>query len=72
LGWNTLDADVLHKKYGLATGGYTGDWSGSYGKLAFLHQKELVLNAEDTRNFLESMNVLDKIISAIDLYSANS
>jgi hypothetical protein len=35
--WNTLNADVLHEKYGLATGGYTGDWEGSYGKLAFLH-----------------------------------
>jgi len=30
-----------------ATGGYTGEWSND-GRLAFLHQKELVLNAEDT------------------------
>jgi len=29
------------------TGGYTGEWSND-GRLAFLHQKELVLNAEDT------------------------
>jgi hypothetical protein len=29
------------------TGGYTGDW-GPDGKIAMLHQKELVLNAEDT------------------------
>ncbi|MBQ7820081.1 MAG: hypothetical protein IJ341_10340 [Bacteroidales bacterium] len=28
---------------GFDTGGYTGDWSGSYGKLAFLHKKELIL-----------------------------
>ena len=71
-GWNKLNADVLHKKYGLATGGYTGDWDGSYGKLAFLHQKELVLNANDTENFLQAMDILDKIVSAIDLYSMNS
>ena len=75
-GWSgkggLLDADVLHKKYGLATGGYTGDWEGSYGKLAFLHQKELVLNAGDTENFLASMDLLNKIVSAIDLYSLNS
>ena len=54
------------------TGGYTGDWSGSYGKLAFLHQKELVLNAKDTENLLASMDILDKIISTIDLYSSSA
>lgn len=54
------------------TGGYTGDWAGSYGKLAFLHQKELVLNAKDTENLLASMDILDKIISTIDLYSSSA
>jgi hypothetical protein len=54
------------------TGGYTGSWSGSYGKLAMLDQKELVLNAGDTENFLASMELLNKIVSAIDLYSMNS
>lgn len=54
------------------TGGYTGDWAGSYGKLAFLHQKELVLNAKDTENLLASMDILDKIISTIDLYSTSA
>jgi hypothetical protein len=53
------------------TGGYTGKW-GSYGKLAVLHEKELVLNAKDTENFLAGMGILDKIISIIDLHSANS
>lgn len=57
---------------GFATGGYTGEWEGSYGKLAMLHQKELVLNAGDTENFLAGMDLLDKIVSAIDLYSMNS
>jgi hypothetical protein len=28
---------------GFDTGGYTGSW-GSYGKLAMLHEKEMVLN----------------------------
>ena len=54
------------------TGGYTGDWAGSYGKLAFLHQKEMVLNAQDTENLLTSIEFLDKIISTIDLYSSNA
>lgn len=53
------------------TGGYTGEW-GSYGKLAMLHQKELVLNAGDTENFLASMEVLDHILEIIDLQSASS
>jgi hypothetical protein len=30
-----------------ASGGYTGDW-GTDGKLALLHEKEIVLNEEDT------------------------
>ena len=53
------------------TGGYTGSW-GPYGKLAMLHEKELVLNKEDTENFLASMEVLDKILKMIDLQSLNS
>ena len=55
----------------LDTGGYTGSW-GSYGKLAFLHEKELVLNQNDTQNLLDSMKLLDNIIQTIDLYTANS
>lgn len=34
------------------TGGYTGDWNSIEGKLALLHEKELVLNKEDTDNIL--------------------
>ena len=40
------------------TGGYTGDWSSSQGKLAVLHQKELVLNKEDTANMLEMIQMV--------------
>lgn len=44
----------------LDTGGYTGAW-GSEGRLAMLHQKELVLNAKDTKNMLSAVNVLRTI-----------
>ena len=45
---------------GYDTGGYTGSWSdktadAKNGKLAFLHQKELVLNATDTQNILAAV-----------------
>lgn len=39
------------------TGGYTGSW-GSDGRLAVLHQKELVLNSKDTENVLSAVNVV--------------
>ena len=52
---------------GLKTGGYTGEWdNGSNednGKLAFLHQKELVLNEKDTANFLDAINTVRDITS---------
>ena len=49
------------------TGGYTGEW-GSYGKLAVLHEKELVLNKNDTKNYLDSM---DKLYETLKLYENN-
>ena len=42
------------------TGGYTGQW-GSEGKLAVLHQKELILNAKDTENMLNIINQVREI-----------
>lgn len=50
---------------GFATGGYTGNWAGSNGKLAFLHSKELVLNKEDTENVLGAVQILRNINNAI-------
>lgn len=53
------------------TGGYTGEWSQD-GKLAVLHQKELVLNASDTANMLDIVNIVRDIMQQIDaqaLYS---
>ena len=43
-----------------ASGGYTGDWDTS-GRLAVLHQKELVLNEDDTSNFLKATSLLRDI-----------
>ena len=44
------------------SGGYTGAW-GDEGKLALLHQKELVLNADDTSNFLSGISLLRDMVS---------
>lgn len=57
----------MQKKYPYAffTGGYTGTW-GPEGKLAVLHEKELVLNAQDTENILSSVNILRQISQALD------
>ena len=48
------------------TGGYTGTW-GSSGKMAMLHEKELILNADDTSNILSAVNLIRKISDTIDL-----
>jgi len=48
----------LLKQYNAyATGGYTGEW-GSSGRLAVLHEKELVLNKEDTSNILNAVSLI--------------
>lgn len=73
----SIDAGVLSQirarldAEGFDTGGYTGSW-GSEGKLAFLHQKELVLNAEDTANMLASVGILRQIANVIDLNALTS
>lgn len=48
------------------SGGYTGDWTGSGvdgigGRMAVLHQKELVLNESDTSNMLAAVKALRQI-----------
>ena len=48
-----------------ASGGYTGEW-GAEGKLAYLHEKELVLNKEDTENILAAVGIIRSIESALD------
>ena len=47
---------------GFATGGYTGTWSDNQnGRLAILHQKELILNATDTENILAAVDAVRKL-----------
>ena len=49
---------------GYDTGGYTGVW-GSEGRLALLHQKELVLNKEDTANMLNAISIMRNITNML-------
>ena len=53
------------------TGGYTGRW-GNSGKLAILHEKELILNQEDTENLLLSIDILRRLTNALDLQAMSS
>ena len=69
LGW--IKQSAIKKVVKYDTGGYTGSW-GPQGKLAMLHEKELILNKHDTENFLASMDVLDRILQAIDLRAMSS
>lgn len=46
------------------TGGYTGEW-GDSGKFAMLHEKELVLNKDDTKNFLDALNISREVINSM-------
>jgi hypothetical protein len=55
---------------GFDTGGYTGNWGDTSGRLALLHQKELVLNASDTANLLSIVDMVREIANIIDLNAA--
>ena len=50
---------------GYDTGGYTGNWGDNSGRLALLHQKELVLNADDTPNLLKAVSIMRNITDSI-------
>ena len=59
--------DWLHNLMGiqsLATGGYTGDFSD--GRLALLHEKELVLNSQDTRNILAAVALTRQMAATLE------
>ena len=58
--------EKLKKISSLDSGGYTGQWSGDSGRLALLHQKELVLNPGDTTNLLNSVQILRSMMSSLD------
>lgn len=55
LGWVKLE-----QLEGYDTGGYTGEWSDTAGsgRLALLHQKEIVLNEDDTANILKAVDAV--------------
>lgn len=72
--WDGLNA--LTEKYytnyskekaaSMATGGYTGEW-GDEGKIAILHEKEYVLNADLTARFfdaLKTFSLVDQFVNA--------
>ena len=52
----------------MATGGYTGEW-GPEGRLAMLHQKELVLNSDDTANMFQIIDAVRDVTNALELQS---
>ena len=57
-----------YKKFSLSSfrsGGYTGSWAGEDGKIGLLHQKEIVLNEEDTKNLLNTIHILRSVMSSL-------
>ena len=50
-----------------ASGGYTGDWAGNSGRLLWVHPEELILNSDDTSNFLSALELTRRLVSVIDL-----
>lgn len=63
--YTELTEDEWIKYAGFKTGGYTGEW-GPEGKLAYLHEKELVLNAKDTQNILNAVDLVRTISQKLD------
>lgn len=60
-GANGWDLGWVKESQLFDTGGYTGTWTdgsdtAKNGKLAWLHQKEIVLNQEDSYNILKAVN----------------
>ncbi len=53
--------DYASKYASFDTGGMTGSW-GNEGKLAVLHEKELILNKSDTANMLKALNVSQSLV----------
>ena len=63
---NTAEKKWKYSVVKMNTGGYTGEW-GASGRLAVLHEKELVLNKEDTNNILSAVSIIRDISQMIDL-----
>lgn len=61
---------------GYDTGGYTGTWGDKTfddknGKLAVLHQKELILNATDTENILATVSAVRDLVAGLKTQALN-
>ena len=54
--------------YEFDTGGYTGSW-GSEGRIATLHEKELVLNKEDTSNMLNIIGMTRDLVNNFSAFN---
>lgn len=62
-----FDAGILRNVIGsFDTGGYTGSW-GPGGRLAMLHQKEIVLNAHDTANLLTAVDIVRSMADKLEM-----
>ena len=65
----SLSEEEKQNKIAIATfasGGYTGQWINNNGRLALLHQKELVLNEVDTKNLLDTISILKTIDTSLN------
>ena len=56
--------DYNSKKWAYASGGYTGEW-GPQGRISVLHEKEYVLNAQDTPNVLNAVGIANKVMDKV-------
>lgn len=68
---NTKFTDKTVSAIGFKTGGYTGTW-GPEGKLAILHEKELILNQDDTQNILSTVSLIRELVNMIDAQAASA
>jgi hypothetical protein len=48
------------------TGMYTGNWGSSEGRVAVLHEKELLLNQDDTVNMLEALKISKYMLEVLN------
>ena len=55
---------------GAATGGLTSAW-GPEGKMLMVHESELILNKDETNEFFKHLNMMESILSTLDLYAAS-
>ena len=51
-----------------ADGGYTGSW-GPSGKLAILHEQEMILTKDETKKFFDNLAIMESILATLDSYA---